>query len=158
MSIAQNLQATTMELRKARSEIAPGFQSVLGFAQASAKERGLKGGDATINDEDALRAIQKGIKMCRDTIAMAGNIINDSVQRTSKELSALESLLPQMASEDEVIESISVFLKANPEVAKSKGVMGAIMKHLMDTFGTSLDRGKASQLAKVASQVSDLVG
>lgn len=153
MGIAQDLNAKTLELRKQRSDIAGGFQLVQGFAQATAKERGLKGGDATVNDEDALRAIQKGIKTCRDTLEVSGpaNATDGVVERTQRELYALEALLPKMASDDEMEASVTDFLARNPDLALSKGVMGAIMKHLMDTFGTALDRGRASQIAKSAT-------
>lgn len=154
MGIAQDLNAKTLELRKTRSDIAPGFQSVLSLAQASAKERGLKGGDATVNDEDALRAIQKGIKINQDTLATidgGADVSLSFISRIERELSALEALLPKMASDDEMEASVTDFLARHPDVAQSKSAMGAIMKHLMDTFGTSLDRGRASQVAKSAT-------
>ena len=105
MGVALALNAKTLELRKTRDELAPAFQSVQGFAQASAKERGLKGGDASVNDEDALRAIQKGIKQSRDTVQQleaSGGQQSDLYERSVREVQLLESLLPTMASAEEV--------------------------------------------------------
>ena len=149
MGLAQDLQKTTLCLRKERSEVAPGFQTVLGYAQASAKERGLKGGDATINDEDALRAIQRGIKMCKDTLASIDDASNANLEfkdRTRKELHQLEVLLPQMASEDAVRAAAREFV-ANNELDAKKG-MGQVMSHLASVFGTSLDKSMASRVAR----------
>lgn len=149
MGIAQDLQTKTLELRKQRSDIAPGFQSVLGLAQASAKERGLKGGDATVNDEDALRAIQKGIKINQDTLATidgGADVSLSFIERTERELKELKALLPQMASEAEVRAAAEEFVASN-ELDAKKG-MGQVMAHLSAKFGTSLDKAIASRIAK----------
>jgi uncharacterized protein YqeY len=143
MGIAQDLQKTTLELRKQRVVYAPGFQTVWGFAQASAKERGLKGGDANVNDEDALRAIQKGIKMNKDVLDI---LPTDGVAQ--QELAALEALLPQMATEDEVRAAAAQYVATN-ELDAKKG-MGQVMAHLSATFGTSLDKSMASRIAREA--------
>jgi uncharacterized protein YqeY len=151
MGLAQDLQSKTLELRKQRVDYAAGFQSVLGFAQASAKERGLKGGDGTVNDEDALRAIQKGIKICRDTLEQAGDHTNTDgvLDRTKRELAALETLLPQMASEDEVRDATRPFLTGYfANEGDPKKAMGVLMKHLSDHFGTTLDKSVASRVAR----------
>jgi uncharacterized protein YqeY len=148
MGLAQDLQTTTLYFRKERSELAPGFQSVMAFAQASAKERALKGGDPTVNDEDALRAIQRGIKMCKDTLEAAGDAESDSILRTRKELHQLELLLPAMASDDEVRAAAEKFVAEN-EIDPKKG-MGQVMAHLTATFGTSLNKSEASRIAREA--------
>ena len=149
MGLAQDLQKAALDHRKQRSEVAPGLQTVLTYAQASAKERGLKGGDAAVNDEDALRAIQRGIKMCKDTLGVIADRgiqpTNDKVQR---ELEVLEALLPEMASEEEVRAAAQAFVSQN-ELDAKKG-MGQVMAHLSQKFGTSLDKSQASRIAKEA--------
>lgn len=145
MGLAQDLQARGLELRKQRSDIAPGFQTVLGFAQASAKERGLKGGDATVNDEDAQRAIQRGIKMCNDTLETA-----PGDDRTLRERAALEDLLPEMADEMEVRAEVGRFIGGNPQLIGDKKAMGEVMKFLNERFGASLNKAEASKIAREA--------
>ena len=148
MGIAQDLNAKTLELRKARADIAGGFQSVQAFAQAFAKERGLKGGDTTVTDEDALRGIQRGIKMCRDTIEAAGpdNMTDGVLDRTERELVALEALLPEMASEDDVRNAARAYI-TNHQPDPKKG-MGQVIGHLSGAFGTALDKSMAARVAK----------
>ncbi len=147
MGIAQDLNAKTLELRKARSDIAGGFQSVQAFATAFAKERGLKGGDATVNDEDALRAIQRGIKMCNDTLEAVGvahGTRDGGV--TQRELDELKALLPEMASEDDVRTAARTYI-ANHQPDPKKG-MGQVIAQLSGAFGTSLDKAMAARIAK----------
>lgn len=151
MGVAQALNAKTLELRKTRDELAPSFQSVSGFAQASAKERGLKGGDASVNDEDALRAIQKGIKQVRDTLEQLGTDEgrqSDLYKRSTRELAELEALLPQMASDDEVEAEARAFQSELTVDLVGMKRMGPTMAHLQTRFGTALDKGKASAIVK----------
>lgn len=151
MGVAQALNVRTLELRRNRDELAPAFQSVQGFAQASAKERGLKGGDASVNDEDALRAIQKGIKQVRDTLSQLDTDEGrqtDLYTRSKRELTELEALLPQMASDEEVqAEAQAIQSKLDPNLAGMKR-MGPTMAHLQEKFGTSLDKSRASGIVK----------
>lgn len=145
MSILAALNAKTLELRKARDPLAGSFQAVVALATASAKERAIKEG-ADLNtvkatDDDALRAVQKSIKQVRDTLAL-----KPDHQQSLDELATLEALLPRMASEDEIrgeAESIVATLSE-----KSTKQMGVVMAHLASVFGTSLDKAKASQVAK----------
>lgn len=151
MGVALALNAKTLELRKTRDELAPAFQSVQGFAQASAKERGLKGGDASVNDEDALRAIQKGIKQSRDTVQQleaSGGQQSDLYKRSVREVQLLESLLPTMASAEEVeAEANAALSQLDPNLTGMKR-MGPMMAHLTGKFGTSLDKAQASGILK----------
>lgn len=152
MTIAQALAAKTLELRKARDEIAPSFQSVLGFAQANAKERARVGGNvqagADISEDDALRAITKGIKMCRDTIEAAKSAEKEhpNLALINRELSELEALLPSMTSDADVSSAAGEFLATQGE--RNMKLMGPTMAHLTGLFGTSLDKGKASGIVK----------
>jgi uncharacterized protein len=138
-------------LRKSRDELAPAFQSIQGFANASAKERGLKGGDASVNDEDALRAIQKGIKQVSDTLSQLNTSEGqetDLYKRSTRELAELEALLPAMASDAEVeAEAKAAQSKLDPNLTGMKR-MGPTMAYLQEKFGTSLDKARASGIVK----------
>ncbi len=153
MGIAENLKSTTLRLRKDRDELAASIQQVQAFAQSLAKERGLKEGDMNtpFNDDEAVRAVQKGIKQVNDTIAsleQAGGTDSELYRKSLREREILESLLPKMASDDEVNASIEKFISSVDAGSVNIKLMGQIMKHLGEEFGASLDKAKASQLVK----------
>lgn len=145
MSILAALNAKTLELRKTRDPLAGSFQGVQAIATAFAKERAIKDGTdlalVKANDDDALRAIQKSIKQVKDTLAL-----KPDHQQSIDELATLEALLPQMASEDEIRGTAEAFIATLPDHSMKQ--MGGVMAHLMQTFGTSLDKGKASTTVK----------
>lgn len=145
MSVLAALNAKTLELRKSRDPLAGALLAVQSGATASAKERAIKDGvdlsAVSANDEDALRAIQKGIKQVKDTLSH-----KPDHEASLKELAILESLLPQMASEDEIRGEAESLIAALPE--KNMKQMGGIMAGLVQVFGTSLDKGKASAIVK----------
>jgi uncharacterized protein YqeY len=145
VSILAALNAKTLELRKTRDPLAGSFQAVQALATANAKETVVKlkqdPASAVVTDEDALRAIQKSIKQVNDTLAL-----KPDHEQSIRELAMLESLLPQMASEDDIRGEAETFAATLPE--KTMKQMGAIMAHLSTTFGTSLDKAKASAVVR----------
>lgn len=144
MSVLEALNSKTLELRRARDPFAPCLLTAQSNAKAFAKERAVKAGDLNnivVTDNDALRAIQKGIKQANDTLA-----IRPDHAESLCELEILESLLPVMTSEDEILEEASAIISTLPE--KSMKAMGAIMASLSAKFGTTLDKGKASVIVK----------
>lgn len=144
MSVLANLNSKTLELRKGRDELAGRFQAVQALAIASAKERARVAGDPQayeVVEDDAVKAVQKAIKIARDTLAIAPN---DSLSQ--REAETLEALLPQAASEDEIRAEAQAILAGMESV--TKGAMGDIMKALNAKFGAALDKGKASQIAR----------
>lgn len=145
MSVLAALNAKTLELRKARDPLAGALLSVQAGATANAKERAVKDkqdlSTVKANDDDALRAIQKGIKQVRDTLAL-----KPDHEASLQELEILEALLPQMASEQEIEGEAESFIATLPE--KTMKQMGSVMAHLTATFGTSLDKAKASGVVR----------
>ena len=145
MSVLAALNAKTLELRKARDPLAGSFQSVQATATANAKERAVKAGadlsTVKADDDDALRAIQKAIKQVKDTLS-----IKPDHELSLAELEILETLLPQMASEDEIRGEVESLIAGLPE--KSMKAMDGIMASLTQTFGTSLDKAKASAVVR----------
>ena len=144
MSVLENLNRLTLELRKSRDELAGAFQSTQATATAFAKEKAIKAGTdlsaVKADSEDALRSIQRSIKQVRDTLAL-----KPDHAPSLRELSLLEGLLPQMASEDEIRGEVESFVATLDQ--KTMKQMGAIMAHLASVFGTSLDKAKASKVA-----------
>ena len=90
-----------------------------------------------INDELMINVLSRGIKSRKESIIEfeKGNR-NDLIEKTKKEISLLESYLPEQLSSDELEKIISeVFEKVNPTSEKQ---MGLIMKEI-----TPLVKGKA---------------
>lgn len=145
MSVLAALNAKTLELRKSRDPLAGALQGVQAIATANAKERAVKAGadlsTVKADDDDALRAVQKGIKQVKDTLAL-----KPDHEASLKELEILEALLPQMASEDQIRGEAESLIAALPE--RNMKQMGGVMAGLTKTFGTSLDKGKASAVVK----------
>lgn len=153
MSVLAALNAKTLELRKARDPLAGALMSTVASATAFAKERVVLANSkldedkridlATVkaDDEDAMRAVQKGIKQVKDTLSH-----KPDHAESLKELEILESLLPQMASEDEIRGEAESFINGLEE--KNMKQMGKVMAHLNTVFGTSLDKSKASGVVK----------
>lgn len=153
MSVAQALNARTLELRKSRDEIAGGFQAVQAGAQAFAKERALKGGDAAVSDEDAQRSIQRAVKQLEDTMGLlssGGGVDFELYKRSQRERDELNKLLPTKADDADVEREARMFILAQGPEALGGKLIGPTMAHLMQVFGASLDRGKASAIVKSA--------
>ena len=90
-----------------------------------------------INDELMINVLSRGIKSRKESIIEfeKGNR-NDLIEKTKKEISLLESYIPEQLSSDELEKIISeVFEKVNPTSEKQ---MGLIMKEI-----TPLVKGKA---------------
>lgn len=145
MSVLAALNAKTLELRKARDPLAGALMSVQAIATANAKERAVKAGadlsTVKADDDDALRAIQKSIKQVKDTLSL-----KPDHEASLAELGILEAMLPQMASEDQIRGEAESLINGLPE--KSMKAMGGIMASLTATFGTSLDKAKASAIVR----------
>jgi len=150
VSILVALNAKTLELRKARDPLAGSFQGIQALATANAKDRLIKEqaklpedqrsvdfSTVKADEQDAIAAVQKGIKQVRDTLAL---VPTDA--KSLRELEILESLMPKQPSEDEIRGEIEAALNTMGE--RPKGVVGMLMKHLVAVFGATLDKGKAS--------------
>lgn len=153
MSVIDALKSTSLQLRKDRDELAASIQQTVAIAQSFAKERGLKEGNmnAPFNEEEAVRAITRSVKRVQDTISHLeenGGQDSDLYRKSIREREILEGLLPKMASDDEVNAAIEKFIFNVDAGAVNMKLMGQIMKHLGEEFGTSLDKAKASQLVK----------
>lgn len=145
MSVLANLNSKTLELRKARDPFAPCLLTAQSNAKAFAKERAVKAGadlsEVVVTDEDALRAIQKGIKQANDTLSHRPDHAESLC-----ELEILEGLLPSMTSEDDIRAEAETLINGLPE--KTMKGMGIVMAGLTQRFGTSLDKAKASAVVK----------
>ena len=147
MSALQNLNARTLEFRKARDPLAATFQQIMAGATASAKARGL---DEAVTDADATAALKKAEKNVRDMLAALGSkgVAEDDprYQGALNELRNIESLLPAKASADDIRAAAEQHLSGVAD--RNMKAMGGTMAHLRATFGDSLDNAEASQIVK----------
>ncbi len=138
-SLVEKLKARTLELRKARSPLAPTFQMVMADALSQAKVKGL----VDFNEEMAAQAINRGINGAKETLSQAPG---DAL--TIEKIEALTAVLPVPATEDAVRAEAMQWWTGVVTEAMPRTYVGEMMKHLMTTFGASLNRKMASDIAK----------
>lgn len=139
MSIAEKLKSRTLELRKARDEIAPTFQFVL----SDAKNQAIAKRIPEFTEDMAVSAINRAINQTKELLETAPNDV-----LAQKKLTELTALLPVKVSADEVRTEAMTWFRGVMTEAAPMAYMGEMMKHLMDKFGAALDRSVASQIAR----------
>ena len=112
------------------------YKSILENAQKIAK---TKGADVQVTDDMVIKAIQNEIRQLKDVEQYCSND-PARLSEISCKVGYCEALLPQMASDDEVM----TYLTEN-QVEKN---IGMCMKSLKEHFGSKLDGKAASAVAK----------
>ena len=125
-----DIKALTLKLRKERSELAP----VMQFHVAEIEKIGKNNGNRPTTDDEAINYVKKAIGACTLNMKL-GDTERNSVWGYEKNL--LESLLPKMATEDE----LRAFVEAQGDVHK-----GLIMKAVKAEFGALADMKFVSTL------------
>ena len=121
MTIQQQIKIDLMDAMKARDEEKKStLRIIMGeFARADAKE---------LSDDEVIKVLKKLIKSEKETLSQKGSDENTVFIRI------IETYLPKMASEDEII----AWINDNMDFAQFKSkmqAMGPIMKH----FGAQAD-------------------
>lgn len=121
MTIQQQIKKDLMDAMKAKDEDKKStLRVILGeFARADAKE---------LSDEEAIKVLKKLIKSEKETLSQKGSDEDTIFIRI------IETYLPRMASEDEIV----TWIHDNVDFSQFKSkmqAMGPIMKH----FGTLAD-------------------
>ena len=142
--ILETLQNRSLELRKARNPDGLFLSRILSDAQLLAKADTKNGVTPVVNDDYAVKAIRTGIKQQDDMIAVAPS---DKLKEFEDKRALLQSLLPAAPTLDELNAAIASTY-ATGSFAQPKQAIGPIMKHLVEKFGASLDRGIASKLVQ----------
>ena len=138
MSVIEKLKAESMRLRKDRSPVAASIV----FALSEIEKVGKNNGNRQTTEDEAIKVIQKLVVTINENLKHAdtGRSIHLNYEKN-----VLESVLPQMATDEEV----TAFLKAKYVFAQAADDMprkGEIMKALRDEFGALVDMKKAGQL------------
>lgn len=128
---------------KTIAELIVGIQGDIKSIQKGATKDGKM---PDVDDEMCMRALRSALKGQEETLRIieeAGQ--SGRILEVKTKIELIKSLMPEAVSEEEVRAAVQDILEAN---GLSKGVMGVIMKELNAKFGTSLDRGMASRIAK----------
>lgn len=110
------------------------YKSILENAQKLAKDK-----KEDVNDSYIIASIKKEIKQLEDLLSYCKDG-TDKYAEIKKKIDIAASLLPQMASKEEILD----FLTSN-NIEKN---MGICMKSLKAQFSTNLDGKTASQVVK----------
>lgn len=118
----KELQAKTMQLRKARSP----FASTMLFHLSEIQKIGKNGGNRDTTDDEAIQYTKKAVQK-----------LKEQPTPIPQEIELLEDLLPALAAEDEVKEFLKTIDTSNK---------GVTMKALKEHFGPLVDMKMASKL------------
>jgi uncharacterized protein YqeY len=142
MTVTEKLKKESMRLRKERSPVAASIQ----FALSEIEKVGKNAGNRATTDDEAIRVIQKIVATINENLTHAdtGRKVHLNYEKT-----VLESVLPQMATEDEVVDFLQeTFGGKLAEIPKK----GDIMRALREEFGSLVDMKRAGVI------VSELYG
>lgn len=126
--IIDKLKSITLELRKNRSDIAP----VMQFHVSEMAKIGKNNGNRDTTEAEATQYLKKTVQKLKEN--QYANV---------QEISILEGLLPQMASQDEVRHYV---FKLEAEEGLDISNKGAVMKAVKKHFGVNVDMKMVSEL------------
>lgn len=139
MTVIKKLKAESLRLRKERNPVA----SSITFALSEIEKVGKNNGNRATTDDEAIKVIQKLIA----TIDENMKYVTDETDKTAFnfEKQVLQSVLPQMASDEDVTNFLRELFtgKRGDEIPKK----GDIMKALRNHFGALVDMKRAGQIA-----------
>lgn len=106
-----------------------------------------KGGEASLNDEQAIEVLMKAAKQRKESIdQFESGGRDDLVEKEQEELSIIESYLPKMLSEDEVRERARK--KIDELGAETMADMGRVMGVLMQELKGKAEGATVSKVVK----------
>lgn len=119
----QELKSLSMKLRKERSPLA----STMVFHLSEIDNIGKNAGNRETTEDEALQYVKKAVQK-----------LKENPVASAEEIATLESLLPQMATEEEV----RAFLATLPTDANKGQIMSAVKKQ----FGALVDMKMVAQM------------
>ncbi len=140
MSVIEKLKAESMRLRKDRSPVAASIV----FALSEIEKVGKNNGNRQTTEDEAIKVIQKQIATIEENLKL--DLDEGRQVALNYEKNVLESVLPQMATDDEIVYFLRELFtgKRGDNIPKK----GEVMKALRDEFGALVDMKRAGQLAK----------
>lgn len=143
--LLEKLKADQLTARKQKNEIAT---SLLTTLYSESLNVGKNKGNRHSTDDEVISIIKKFIKSANENkdIYTKSNIF-DRVEVINKELTILNSYLPQGVTPEEVkVAVLDILIQLNLD--KNPSSMGKIMKELKIRFGSTLDGAVASVIIK----------
>lgn len=126
MTVLEQLKSKTLEMRKARSPLS----SLMQFHLSEVSQIGKNAGNRPTTDDEAIQYLKKAVQK-----------LKENVHSNPDEIVTLEQLLPQMASDGDIIS----FLETLDIKNMNKGqIMGSVKKN----FGTLVDMKRVGELLK----------
>jgi uncharacterized protein YqeY len=141
--IMADLKKAMKQSQKDRLRVLRSLKSALLEKEISQRE----GGKAELSDEQTTEVLMKAAKQRKDSIEQfkeGGR--NDLVQKEKKELTVIESYLPQMLSEEEIRDVAKEKIKELD--AGSMADMGQIMGAIMQELKGKAEGAKVSKVVK----------
>lgn len=138
MPIVQQLKTESLRLRKERNPIAASITFVLSEIERVGKNNGNR---ATTEDE-AVKVVQKVIATLRDNLKY--DITDSDAEAMRMQIQILESVLPAMASDEEIMNVLRPIMTG--KTAETMPKKGEIMKVVRDAFGATVDMKRVGQL------------
>ena len=140
MTVTEKLKAESLRLRKERNPVA----SKIVFALSEIEKIGKNNGNRATTDDEAIKVVQKLVATIDELLKLH---IGDGQRKDMEdEKSILVSVLPQMASDQEIAAFLSAFMTGRSKMGPVPK-KGDIMKALRDHFGALADMKRAGQIA-----------
>lgn len=139
MSIIEKLKSESMRLRKDRNPIAASIM----FAISEIEKVGKNNGNRQTTDDEAIKVVQKLIITIDSNISLT----TDDGRKIafSYEKQILSSVLPQMASEEEVSVYLDNYMTTRTKMGETPK-KGEIMKAIRDQFGAKVDMKRSGEI------------
>jgi uncharacterized protein YqeY len=144
MSLKQKISDDTKEAMKAKDMEKV---NILRFLTSAVKNKEIEVRPNALTDDDVISVIKKSAKQRQDSIeqfSAAGR--NDLADKEKKELSIIETYLPQQMSEEQIAAVVSEAIKESG--ATSAKEMGAVMKIVIAKTQGAADNKLVSALVK----------
>lgn len=138
MPIVQQLKTESLRLRKERNPIAASITFVL----SEIERVGKNNGNRTTTEDEAVKVVQKVIATLRDNLKY--DITDSDAEAMRMQIQILESVLPAMASDEEIMNVIRPIMTG--KTAETMPKKGEIMKVVRDAFGATVDMKRVGQL------------
>lgn len=140
MTIITKLRAESLRLRKERNAIAASITFVLSEIERVGKNAGNR---ETTNDE-AIKVVQKIVATLRDNLNY--KLTDADLANTNAQILFLESTLPKMLTNDEVMDSIRIIMTG--KTRENMPAKGDVMKLLRAQHGALIDLKLAGNILK----------
>ena len=138
MPIVQQLKTESLRLRKERNPIAASITFVL----SEIERVGKNNGDRATTEDEAVKVVQKVIATLRDNLKY--DITDSDAEAMRMQIQILESVLPAMASDEEIMNVLRPIMTG--KTAETMPKKGEIMKVVRDAFGATVDMKRVGQL------------